>query len=339
MTDTNGSKNIFSVEDAHPFLYHYTSAEGLCGIMKEKQLRASHYSFLNDKQERIGFFEQRLPIILRPTIERVVNSLLERGIKTQDDIDSQGGIEHYRTFMLEKVVEHTRNTMLRFINPFILSMSVPPRNPGDGLLSQWRGYGQGGGYALVFDTRKLGESLSKDQKIYGYASLNSCDVDYFPADGSGSCSKQDSIANERQIADTVYEAIAKDFTQPMRWTSEMFTPMMLQSIRYKHHGFEEENEVRFVACPAEYDLLERYRAAPEMRHLEKKTIEFRSKDGLLIPFINLPLLQSDDGSWPIVKVIVGPHPDQARRAKSVEILLTECKIKAEVTLSRIPFVG
>ncbi len=33
----------------------------------------------------------------------------------------------------------------------------------DGLLSQWRGYGKDGGYALVFDSQKLEEAL-KDEK-------------------------------------------------------------------------------------------------------------------------------------------------------------------------------
>ena len=53
-----------SVVDAHPLLYHYTTAEGLEGIVSSHQLWATNIHYLNDAEEHTGFFERRLPYLV-----------------------------------------------------------------------------------------------------------------------------------------------------------------------------------------------------------------------------------------------------------------------------------
>jgi hypothetical protein len=42
---------------------------------------------------------------------------------------------------------------------------------------------------------------------------------------------------------------------------------------------------------------------------------------------------------PISKIVVGPHPDKFKRQKSVQALLKQAQVDAEVTVSDIPYLG
>ncbi|MFO1205708.1 MAG: hypothetical protein U1E63_08295 [Burkholderiales bacterium] len=53
-----------SLVEAHPYLYHYTTAEGLKGIVESQQLWATNIAYLNDAEEHIGFFDRRLTHLL-----------------------------------------------------------------------------------------------------------------------------------------------------------------------------------------------------------------------------------------------------------------------------------
>jgi hypothetical protein len=123
-------------------LYHYTNVAGLEGIMRERKIRATHCSYLNDANELNYGYE---------LLSGAVHALLEG--------------KAFRSQWEEKFLQLCIVSMhpeRRAIEPFIACFCER-----SDVLSQWRGYGGDGGYALEFDTGPLVErNLSFRQVVY-----------------------------------------------------------------------------------------------------------------------------------------------------------------------------
>lgn len=152
-------------------LLHYTTAVGLQGIIESQQLWATNISYLNDAEEHTGFFDRRLPHLLQPAIEKALNELskMDFGKKYLEEV---GGTDNAHND-LAKFSAAIRSVALKFNAPYITSFcrAISPDAASDGLLSQWRGYGADGGYAIVFGTESLENLLSEESKRFNYQSL------------------------------------------------------------------------------------------------------------------------------------------------------------------------
>lgn len=124
---------------AHPSntLFHYTSLQGLMGIIESRQLRASELRYMNDSTELLYAI-----------------SLLQSEIKARAQNASDG------MAFLSKFSEWLRNQVAR--GPLIFSASF--RANGN-LLSQWRGYSNHGkGISLGFNHQAI-QSLACAQNF------------------------------------------------------------------------------------------------------------------------------------------------------------------------------
>jgi hypothetical protein len=163
--------------DRDSCLYHYTSPQGLEGILRTKALWASDTAFLNDWKELIYAAE--------PLIERMTKYLQE--IPT-DPGDSLG--ENRRSIMQYAV---------RALRGFV----IPPYSRGEAKnvyrqiyvaslteeydqLGQWRGYGKGG-YAVGFAKGGLKDAAPQLARVaYGDTAVNDlCTsiIEYFKTRG------------------------------------------------------------------------------------------------------------------------------------------------------------
>src|SRR5262249_51447444 len=79
----------------------------------------------------------------------------------------------------------------------------------------------------------------------------------------------------------------------------------------KDEGFQEEQEYRIVAGRVDQDII----APGSTRRV--KEIKFRSKEGLIVPYIELFKGTSPD--LPIISIIVGPHPFQDKQEAAVRM--------------------
>lgn len=114
-------------------VYHYTTAEGLFGMLKSKEIWATHYKFLNDKKESclgqdlaVGVAREKLRKGV-PDRQAQFLDLLQEFIRNEDDEE-----------------------------PFVFSLSEEEDD-----LSQWRSYAaEGKGFTIGFDAQMLsgGES-------------------------------------------------------------------------------------------------------------------------------------------------------------------------------------
>lgn len=222
----------------HPELFHYTSIGGLEGIVRSQTLRATHAAYLNDAAE-IRAFQTRLPPILRPGVTRGVRELIKKSPANELLVTQQGG----EAKAIEEIVGGIATGMFRallggvgaepFAEPYVTSFctSAMPEVSQHGLLSQWRGYGHEGGYAIVFDTLRLELLLKEEGEKWGY--------DLFGGDVIYSSDSDEKIREEfGQEIDDLATGIERFLTTAGNPESLELTYHALTrcACRYKHWG-------------------------------------------------------------------------------------------------------
>lgn len=321
---------------------HYTTGAGLSGIITSGCLWATHASFLNDAQEIKHFFDTRLIEIVRNALEKAAHELIKYP-ENNAVIAEAGGLVEFINRESSIVVDVFREGTTQFNQPYIFSLSAAAdeKVKANGLLSQWRGYGCDGGYAIVFDTHGLDSLIEEEHKNYYYQHGQWGDVYYY-----GIPSPQPSapeITQYESILSTSIENMLKDLMSGKRESNSVedaYAPITSLSCLYKHWGFYEEHEVRVVATPASDEILHIATAKGEQRPVRK--IKVFPRDGLLVPYIELFKPSESHliaGRLPIKRIIIGPHPERELRKKSVESLLRSSNYSAEVVLSDIPYIG
>jgi hypothetical protein len=105
----------------------------------------------------------------------------------------------------------------------------------------------------------------------------------------------------------------------------IYHALVFCACRYKHWGFEEEQEVRVIAIPSNAE----------------KPLKSFSRGGISVPSIDIfeSTTSLPDKLLPIPRIIVGPHPDKQQRRQVVETLLRRFGIKASVSVSEIPYAA
>lgn len=126
-------------------LYHYTDAGGLIGIIQSRGIWATDAEFLNDAQE------------LRYGRAELQDALTQRSAEISPSDPSDALSYSAATIMSSAAQALTRS-----------SEALRPHDPGHAayvscfceardLLSQWRGYGTSGGFAIGFSKRALAD--------------------------------------------------------------------------------------------------------------------------------------------------------------------------------------
>lgn len=326
-----------SVVENYPQLWHYTTALGLHGILTSQQLWATDIRYLNDAEELTGFFDRKLLHLLQEGIRKGISEAL----KTTEGlifVSAAGGPEVLEKDFSNQLLDSLRKVTMR-LEVYVTSFCSTPlaSDSEDGLLSQWRGYGPDGGYAIVFDTQGLDELLVDEQRRYSHSFAHWGDVDYFDGDTSATrVGHAEALDWEADIRKTVASIVLNQNLHP---TAEaLFEPIIGLSTRHKHRGFREESEVRISALTSNDEIIREVRTAGENR--EKKPVYFTPRGGLLVPHIALFERPTGEAAkLPIRKIIVGPHPEKLKRQKAVEMLLGQLGIDAEVVPSDIPYLG
>lgn len=324
------------VSEQYSELLHYTTSGGLSGILSSGSLWATDARFLNDSSEIEHFFEQRLRSILVDEANRYALELAREPWRLARII-SEGGFE--KLVGNEADVWHSalRRVTLAMNRPFVLSFSAPAddRVRQSGLLSQWRGYGVDGGYALVFDTQKLEAMLLAEANAHQYIQVLIGDVHYHGVDSRLQASSPD-VAEFEEI---VHQGVARLIRGGTALETERFYEAIISlSCLCKHWGFWEEREVRVVAVLSSNSDAQ----ASEPRSSAEKEIKEFDRKQEKIPYIDLfSSLSATDGAvrLPIKRVIVGPHKNRVQHAEFVRRLLDRGGYLAEVVQSEIPYIG
>jgi hypothetical protein len=328
------------IAKAHPELVHYTTAGGMEGILRNQTLWATHAMFLNDTSEMTAFAE-RLPGVLRPAIGAGIDPHL--GIpENQKLLERYGGKDAF----VDRLVSETAGSLYAallgtsvsapYIEPYVLSFCTSDnvRVAHHGLLSQWRGYGPGGGYALVFDTARFDALMDAEAATWTWAALMGGNVVY-------SSSSDNEI--EEELGESLNE-IRNSITEFLRTAGNpdalepMYFALTQCACRYKHWGFGEEKEVRFVAIPANQQIIEETRRR-KLPVSEKPRHTFL-RNGTTVPCLHLfeGIASRTHNPLPLTRILIGPHADKEKRQRAVRLLLEELELDIPVSVSEIPYV-
>jgi hypothetical protein len=311
-------------------LFHYTTADGLIGILQNQSLFATHSEFLNDSTECKTILAVLLPR-LEAELRHVVPELIARKL-FQPSILTDYGDEIFRQEaenMLQAMPSATHSTAPYFISSFCIH---DPQSPAyeHGLLSQWRGYGRGG-FAIEFDEMQLDDLNKAENNSRRYQGIITEEVTYHKhedrlkeadfAGFAGALLKNLFPSMAHKLEDVLGSKVTNDFARPFL----SIAPFL------KDPSFEEENEYRIVA------LCNRPTIKDDADRRAAKQIRFRAKaSGQLIPYI--ALYDGFDAKLPIRSVIVGPNPHQASQKMALEILLEQAGLSdVKIRLSGIPF--
>jgi len=287
-------------------LYHYTSFDGLLGILRSGKLWASSIHHLNDARE-ITFALDKFAEIVKEEIER------EPG---RFDKDTLTGLA--RVIDSLRLVTARVGLQMNIVYEFVATFS----EDGD-LLSQWRGYCPGyGGVSIGFnpqELRSLGDRHGFD--------LGPCRYDEAGQTKLLRDLMEQGAVFAHDQPEVGYDGIAPEITRALYGHYNILWPVHPQLLQVaaiiKHPGFKEEKEWRLVSKPGAANSLE---------------LDFRASPTTIVPYLSIPLARDEgDTTLPIDKIVVGPGPQQRLTMVSVEKLLWEyglvqrCKIDKSQT--------
>jgi len=273
-------------------------------------------------------------------LEEPVRAAAEKKASTgsgRSQLNADGGLEKTVKEEIMALVSALRSTTLKLNKPYVTAFcSVPKQSPDDGLLSQWRGYGTDGGYAIVFETDGLQQLLDKESKSFHYQFTVWGDVEYYDQNISQKVIYPETLKREEIVQQAFRSFMLTNKREELDTLAEPITAL---SCMHKHRGFVEEAEVRIVAVPSKAELFKLAQNSGDKR--PRKPVHFEIKNGVLVPYIMLFGRQSNGNAvkLPISKIIVGPHPNKYKRQKAVELILEQHGLEAEVTVSDIPYLG
>lgn len=328
------------VHEAHKQLYHYTNFEGLKGILESQTLWATHFRHLNDSSE----IEAMRPLLEEKVFE-IVNTIVRKkakdSFKYKNSLEKKGGITQISRKQARDYTDifYERSFLgspgkAPLIEPFILSFCAHSDRDEyvkkNGLLSQWRAYGGDGGYALVFDTKRLEECLETECRTYSYSCFFFGDVIY----DHQSDKFEKAFDDLHKGLEDWLNSLAEEKNRPSK---KFFEPLFDAATRFKHRGFEEESEVRVSTAPVTGVYAKEISESAQ----DSDASSFRIfKPILKKPGSHAPYIALNDGPkkkpLPILRIIVGPQQDQQQCAEKVKRLVGKRNIR--IVCSETPYL-
>lgn len=278
-------------------LFHYTTATGLLGILKNGNIWATDLRFLNDAQESV---------YARDTVIGAIEEM-ENPVRSSDHWAHKHGqaamdtFERYHRFVLDVLRSSEFGV---YVTCFCES--------GD-LLSQWRGYGQDHGYAIEITKGSL-RDVAKAIPAYP------------PATGLFKVQYGLDAANE--VVAGAIQAVA-DFNLNHPGVKAHYSALAVSSMlaQVKHPGFAEEHEWRLVVG---LELFDESNAKAEGTSMYRPT-RFRPTSMAIVPYLEIPVERDS-----IISIRVGPGDNAEIRASGVRRLLKTLGSNAVVTHSAVP---
>lgn len=311
----------YSEEACDDALFHYTTGSGLLGIVLNNELWSTAYYCANDESElKAG------KGVLTPTFRNKTHELIQSGDRRVEIFRNRGvDILDYADNFEQHLFSFALNFFCVYITCFCRALSKEDFQHG--LLSQWRGYGLDGGYAIQFSRKRLRENMTEANKSVG-VNYELEDVFYEPANRFKEDVDKHSDAYVGAYLSHLDMLVEAKFDKPIRNPIADLTGGPLESlldylIHTKSPHFTEEREARL-------SVLE-----PVRTDGAKLGVEFLNRDGLIVPYVKAPaefdVLSCID--W----IIVGPSPRIEARFASTLQLVRNRGLDIKVRPSHIPF--
>ena len=315
--------NLFSMMN----VYHYTDIGGFIGIMKNKELWASHIAFMNDRSEYIHgkeLFRKKLTKKLGD-VKDGEQTVLQNVLSSLDN-------------------EASSDSIFPTTGKDVFSVSFTYSRDS---LEMWRGYGKETGIAIGFDWSKchsvpgmclirkevyqklLEKYDAKPEQVRPGGSLL-----FFPVPVMYEDDKKDALVDraielglncfkkQADISESTAILSASEFLSDLIFK---LNPLL------KHYGFKGEEECRFV---------DNFMA----NHKEEYHIHYRNRGGIILPYVVYKMMDltcKPLEELPICEIVVGPGLKQEKVVDSIKYFLEKNGmgyLVDKVQASSIPYV-
>ncbi len=295
--------DVLSREPDKP-LYHYTTQKGLLGIIKDRQIWATHTQYLNDRRE----FSHAVDLV-----REEIKSLLAEVPHTREDTRRLLTEMPHRSAREDALsrMEATLSLPIHGVNVCVCSFSEERDS-----LSQWRAYGGSSGFAAGFSSKVLRAATEKQQWF-----LVPCIYD--PATQRSLVRALveevlEEILGGPLVEDEEEDSVLKRLGNLLPYLSR-YAPIL------KDESFKEEREWRIISRPMVCERL-----------------DYREGKSLIVPYYKLPLCE-DNQKLELHEVVIGPTPDVERSRSSLTSLIMSQKVVmpgtggTNVTVSKVPY--
>jgi hypothetical protein len=293
------STRIFSTENQPPprsVLFHYTTAEGLKGIIEENYVRATSAYFLNDSTEITYGCK---------ILARVLDEWETRHSLAQNSL-SLGLLRELKQSFGEDLPR------MNLIHPIYLACFCQD----DNLLSQWRAYGQAGGYSLGFaiPSDVVVQGIKPEPDNYTAKWLK---VEYDENEQAKKCQViLDAILpvlDDEGVANALRDIEPSPLLGYSNFRTALNDLLLDEIIGFKNQAFDVEREWRIVVRRRE--LL---RQGTDDGGYTPPQVYFRASGGFLVPYVKLVPMA---GKLPIACVRSGPTLDKTTAAFALRMFL------------------
>lgn len=289
--DTNISKYAYDI-------YHYTSPDGLLGILESNSFRFTHIYFLNDKSELRYTYDLLLELIEKQKAN-LNNNLYEQIRKRAEYVTSRDYLNSECEVLFRE-------------DFYVMSFSKDSDS-----LSLWNNYTKNldkTGYCLKLTVNKLIDNIRKNKFDTFITNSLVCYNRQKQEDSLLSCIMQ----YNKKYTETTNEQETLSIIQDLMYEFIMY------SLFFKHPKFQTENEYRVIIG--------------NKSHIEEDNIQFRIKNGLFIPFLEIELPEKTDIVNRIIDEIkISPVHNEELTIYSLNKLLNKTGYKfLQITKSEIP---
>ncbi len=198
-------------------LYHYTTGNGIFGIINSSELHCSHQRFLNDPTEHSYF-------------DNVLHSVLDRNSFLQTI--------YVELFITDYKIDSSNQQ-------FIFSLS---KNPDS--LSMWNYYANGNGYNIAFNIDAIIEKNNSEYRmekvvmIYDF-SLQQSMIKSFVEENTEKFNRFNSLT--KQMTQTEDPELVDKLMKEQNDIKEQFTQGIKKlKTSFKHEAYKDEEEVRIL---------------------------------------------------------------------------------------------
>lgn len=316
----------YSDEARDDALFHYTTANGLIGIFQNAQIWSTAYYCANDEEELVYGKGVLSPLFrkkaheLRTENDPRIETLLMRGVDVTNFADNFENI----------ITSRALTSLCAYITCFCKPLGEEDFKHG--LLSQWRGYGIDGGYAIQFSREKLLKAI-ENSNSNGNTNYDLQDVCYSEENELKDklLSHKDAFINSflghldenAKPLDVIFNR--KELPNPLlnlfEGPLESFLDYLIQT-KNKHFSEERECRLSHIQLAKTID--------------ENLGVEFFNRNGLVVPYTKTPK-ESFNLLECIEWIVIGPGPRLEARMKSIIQLMKEVGLNISVRPSHIPF--
>jgi hypothetical protein len=308
-------------------VFHYTSAEGLYGLLTSNCLWATHFQFLNDSKEFYAAKSSLTEFIQREFHKLFAAWKVNKEYGFDNVIDLKEFARHEAIAIVNSLYKVTYENMG---DPYVFSgFCCAPANPSyrNGGLLHWATYGRQGGYALRLNPHIMAKLLERESEKLSGPLYCSSKVVYSDEAPNGPLEPQYEI-----IADVAKAMVRGMITKDTSGVDigRSAAPFWRVSSLLKDSYFRDEAESRIVWM----------RTHDKLGDKDAHKIRVRHRGGLSIPYIELFGGNLLGSLCPIEAILIGPHAEKRKRKLALETYLRSEGFRSiEVIESDVPYIG